>query len=71
MKKLALLAMVLMAVACNSEKSESSEEINSEKMTQYYFIRHAEKDTTDLEDKDPDLTQKGINRAQAWARFFQ
>lgn len=71
MKKLALLSMVLIAVACNSDKSGSSAKINSGKMTQYYFIRHAEKDTTNLEDKDPALTQQGINRAQSWARVFK
>lgn len=71
MKKLALLLTVLMAIACNSKKSESSAEINSGKMTQYYFIRHAEKDTTNVQDKDPLLTEQGIQRAQNWAKVFK
>lgn len=71
MKKLVLLVTALMAIACNSNKSESSAEINSEKMTQYYFIRHAEKDTTNPSDKDPVLTEQGIKRAQNWANIFK
>ena len=71
MKKIVLLISVLMVIACNSNKSESFPEINSEKMTQYYFIRHAEKDTTNAQDKDPLLTQQGINRAKNWAKVFK
>ncbi|CAM4253176.1 phosphoglycerate mutase family protein [Gillisia limnaea] len=71
MKKLVLLLSVLMAIACNSDKTESSAEINSEKMTQYYFIRHAEKDTVNAQDKDPLLTEQGIKRAENWAKVFK
>lgn len=71
MKKLVLLVWVFMTIACNSNKSESSEEINSEKMTQYYFIRHAEKDTTNAKDKDPLLTEQGIMRAENWGKVFK
>ncbi|MFN4763090.1 phosphoglycerate mutase family protein [Gillisia sp. Q332] len=71
MKKLVLLISVLMAIACNSNKSESSAEINSEKMTQYYFIRHTEKDTTNPTDKDPLLTEQGIMRGENWAKVFK
>ncbi len=71
MKKLVLLISVLMAIACNSNKSESSAEINTEKMTQYYFIRHAEKDTVNAQDKDPLLTEQGIMRADNWAKIFK
>ncbi|MFO8147987.1 MAG: phosphoglycerate mutase family protein [Gillisia sp.] len=71
MKKLVLLVTILLATGCNSNKDEPSVEINSEKMTQYYFIRHAEKDTTNVQDKDPLLTQQGINRAKNWAKVFE
>ena len=71
MKKLVLLVSVLMTIGCNSNKTESSTEINSEKMTQYYFIRHAEKDATNLSDKDPLLTEQGIKRAENWAKVFE
>lgn len=51
--------------------SNSLEEGNSEKMTTYYFIRHAEKDTSDLQNKDPELTEAGIERAQNWTEVFK
>ncbi|WP_420399960.1 histidine phosphatase family protein [Flagellimonas sp.] len=36
----------------------------------FYFIRHAEKDRTDPENKDPELNQDGLNRAIRWAEVF-
>lgn len=38
--------------------------------TTYYFVRHAEKDTTNPEDEDPQLTEEGIRRANYLATFF-
>ena len=71
MKKLVLLVLVFVTIGCNSNKSEPSSEINPEKMTQYYFIRHAEKDTTNAQEKDPLLTEQGINRAKNWAKVLK
>lgn len=47
------------------------DETNSEKMTTYYFIRHAEKNSTDLQNKDPELTKEGLERAKKWAEVFK
>lgn len=41
----------------------------SKEITTYYFIRHAEKDTTDS--KDPKLTEAGLKRAENWAKTFK
>lgn len=72
MKKLVLLVSVFMIIiGCNSNQSEPSAEINPEKMTQYYFIRHAEKNTTNAQEKDPLLTEQGINRAKNWAKVLK
>ena len=49
----------------------SCQEENPEKMTTYYFIRHAEKDTNDPQNKDPHLTEAGLERAQRWAEVFK
>lgn len=49
----------------------SCQEENPEKMTTYYFIRHAEKDTSDPQNKDPHLTEAGLERAQRWAEVFE
>ncbi|SHG36866.1 Histidine phosphatase superfamily (branch 1) [Salegentibacter echinorum] len=43
----------------------------SEEITTYYFIRHAEKDTTDSGNKDPKLTEAGLKRAENWAKTFK
>lgn len=37
----------------------------------YYLIRHAEKDRSDPENKDPELNQRGLGRAMHWAEIFQ
>ena len=36
-------------------------------ITQYYFIRHAEKADSS---KNPDLSEKGVERAQEWKALF-
>lgn len=39
--------------------------------TTYYFIRHTEKDRTDESNKNPDLTEKGLQRAENWSVVFE
>ncbi|MDJ0646345.1 MAG: phosphoglycerate mutase family protein [Flavobacteriaceae bacterium] len=36
----------------------------------YFLIRHAEKDRSDAENKDPVLTEKGQQRALKWSELF-
>lgn len=36
----------------------------------FYFIRHAEKDRTDPDNPDPELSQKGLGRAMHWAEIL-
>ena len=36
----------------------------------FYFIRHAEKDRSDAENVDPELTQDGLGRAMHWAEIL-
>jgi len=38
--------------------------------TTYYFIRHAEKDRSDSNNKNPNLIQQGILRAAKWSLVF-
>ena len=54
--------------SCQSIKKEKAD--LEGKNTIYYFIRHAEKDRTDLKNKDPELTEIGIQRAKKWADYF-
>ncbi len=73
MKKIVFLIAIIMA-ACNFNTSANSENSTgmdtSETPTVYYFIRHAEKDTSNPADKDPELTEEGIKRSEKWAEVF-
>lgn len=44
---------------------------SQEKVTTYYLIRHAEKDRSDNSNKNPNLTEKGNERAKKWANTFK
>ncbi len=39
--------------------------------TTYYLIRHAEKDRSDPNERDPSLTEKGMNRVKEWVKLFE
>ena len=39
--------------------------------TTYYLIRHAEKDRSDPLNKNPELNDKGFERAQFWGDYFK
>ena len=41
-----------------------------EKCSNIYLIRHAEKVRVDKLDRDPDLNNKGLLRAENWKRYF-
>ncbi|MDD7914012.1 SixA phosphatase family protein [Polaribacter ponticola] len=43
----------------------------SEKTTTYYLIRHAEKDRSDITNRNPNLNFDGEKRAQNWSNFFK
>lgn len=66
MKNIILLLAVLMLSACNSTKQDKAKEPDG--MTTFYFIRHAEKRTD--QGSDPELTDKGAERAEQWVNFF-
>jgi len=48
-----------------------SQEDNPSETTTYYFIRHAEKNRSDANDKNPHLIQNGILRAAKWSLVFE
>ena len=43
---------------------------STEKCSNIYLIRHAEKVRTDKSDRDPDLNNKGFLRAENWKDYF-
>lgn len=42
-----------------------------ENSTTYFFIRHAEKDDSDPQNKDPKLSAVGEQRAEKWVEYFE
>ncbi|NND62723.1 MAG: histidine phosphatase family protein [Flavobacteriaceae bacterium] len=50
--------------------SQDISEENQPEITTYYLIRHAEKDRTNPNDPNPELTRKGYFRAEGWAKVF-
>lgn len=75
MKNIFLL-LLPMILACNFNETKNSDAMEdkpgiSEEVTTYYFIRHAEKDRSNPEEKDPELTEAGIKRAEKWAEIFK
>ncbi|MEO2064437.1 MAG: histidine phosphatase family protein [Christiangramia sp.] len=65
MNKIFILLLTLL-FSSNVEKHQQSESA-----TTYYFIRHAEKDRSNKNDRDPQLTEEGQKRAQNWATILE
>lgn len=78
MKRFLYLLPLLIITACQNSKPTSHENVfwydlpteNAQKTT-YYLIRHAEKNRTNPDEKDPLLTEKGLKRANHWAKYFE
>lgn len=66
MKQLFILIFALIIGFPSFSQSEKND-----KTTSYYFIRHAEKDRSEKGVKDPHLTEKGLLRAQNWAKTLK
>lgn len=66
-KYLFLFAFLIMLNCGLKETKKKSEEAET---TVYYLIRHAEKDRSNPQDANPLLTEKGLQRAQNWALYF-
>jgi len=76
MKKILFLITIAMTAcnfntSANPEKSLNHDASSAQAPTTYYFIRHAEKDTSNPVDKDPELAEVGIKRAEKWAQVFK
>jgi len=51
--------------------SQNQKEKTSEITTSYYLIRHSEKDTSNPSDKNPNLSEIGIQRAESWVTILK
>ena len=60
-----------MIVFVNCQPETKDIEINKEPIVStFYLIRHAEKDRFDPNNDNPELNQKGLDRAIRWAEVF-
>ena len=62
----ALILVIVFSQGCQQPKQELPTPIST-----YYLIRHAEKDRSNPKNHDPYLTEKGMDRAELWARIFK
>ena len=69
---LGLLAMLLFwSKSANNHQDLFADSIATAQVkTVYYGIRHAEKDRSDINENDPELTSTGLERANLWAKYF-
>lgn len=65
MKKYIVFALLL--ITMTTLLAQESEP----KTTTYFLIRHAEKDRTNPADKNPDLNERGEQRAENWKKVLQ
>lgn len=57
-----IVILLVLSLTCFSQ----IEQEKTSEVTTYYFIRHAEKDRTNPNDKNPKLTKAGLKRADTW-----
>ena len=65
-KHILLLFIVLISCTSNTKK-----EVIENTTTTYYLIRHSEKVRNDTANKNPNLNEKGFERAEKWAAYFK
>lgn len=68
MNKISFLVLFLLMFTFNYAQEK---EPNSETVTTYYLIRHTEKDLSNLADKNPKLSDIGLQRAESWAEILK
>ncbi|NJB35847.1 SixA phosphatase family protein [Croceivirga sp. JEA036] len=66
---LILLMLGTVFIACKKDP-KTPVSTKAPVITTFYLIRHAEKDRSNPENNDPELTQDGLGRAMLWANVF-
>ncbi len=66
MKSASLLIIILFCLTNCSQNTIPPQN----QTTTYFFIRHAEKDLSDPNNRNPNLTEKGKVRAENWAKIL-
>lgn len=68
-----VLSGILLIVGCQqgaSKKIDARENLAAELSGVYYLIRHSEKDRSNPDNEDPELTTAGLSRAKLWQEYF-
>jgi len=71
MKYLFTLTLILLLVLPTFSQETIEAKKDTVGTTTYYFIRHAEKDRSDVTNKNPNLLQKGLFRAAKWTYVLE
>ncbi len=66
---LVLLSLTIGFLGCKEDQKPVEEPVDYGTST-FYMIRHAEKDRSNPENTDPELSQKGLGRAMHWAEIL-
>lgn len=64
------LGIALLLLGSCKEKATIDVAPEPMEISTYYLIRHAEKDRSNPEEIDPELTQRGLGRAMHWAEIL-
>lgn len=70
MRSIKLFILVAAVTIGNIGCKEDKQIVQDPVISTFYFIRHAEKDRSDPENRDPELNQDGLGRAIRWAEVF-
>jgi len=71
LKKVLVLVLVISILGCKDDKKEVIDDPIADGISTFYFIRHAEKDRSDPENSDPELSQNGLGRAMHWNKILR
>ena len=71
LKPTLLVLLFTVTFACKNDKNNATDEDLNNTVSTFYFIRHAEKDRSNSENQDPELTQEGLGRSIFWAKVFE
>lgn len=68
---LSLVISGLLCTGCVANKQEDTPVEEEKASTVFYLIRHAEKDRSNPENRNPELTAEGLDRAAYWKEVFR
>lgn len=61
-----IILISLFTISSCAEKADKKDDVST-----YYLIRHAEKDRSDKTNRNPNLKEEGLQRAERWAKHFK